>query len=452
MASAQNPSGPPAKRGLGVIFLTIFIDLVGFSIVFPIFPALLDHYLATEGETGLFGAAIGLLQAIHPGDTVGGLMIHAVLFGGLLGSIYSFLQFLCAPFWGRLSDRYGRRTILLFTVAGTALSYLLWLFSESFLLFVLARLFSGAMAGNLAVATAAIADLTSRSNRSRGMALVGIAFGLGFVLGPALGGISASWPVGDWLPFAQTIGYHPFAGPALLAFILATINWVWVYCRFQETLPPEKRRSPRTTAEASIKRVLDPSFPQAVRRTNLVFLGYIIAFSGMEFTLTFLAFERFGFTPRQMISIFLFVGFVIVLTQGLIVRRFGPRIGEKPMALAGLLGVSIGLATIALSPTLPMLFTGLFFLALGSGLINPSLSALISLYSPEDRQGAALGVFRSIGALGRAIGPLLAAFLFWWWGSAIAYGIGALMMVPPLILALTLPSARPTSPASPPDP
>lgn len=444
MPSDPSPSGSPPRRDLGVIFLTIFIDLVGFSIIFPIFPALLDHYLATEGEQGLFGAVIAFLQNIHPGDTVGGLMIHAVLFGGLLGSLYSFLQFICAPFWGKLSDRLGRRTVLLYTVGGTALSYLLWLGSESFLFFILARLLSGAMAGNLAVATAAIADVTSRENRSRGMALVGIAFGLGFVMGPALGGLSASWNVAAWLPFAETIGYHPFAGPALLAFVLATLNWCWVYFRFAETLPPEKRQSAPRADRPSAKRFLDPAFPAAVRRTNLVFLCYIIAFSGMEFTLTFLAFERFAFSPRQMISIFLFVGFVIILTQGLIVRRLGPVWGEKPMALTGLSAVALGLLGIAFSGNLLMLFTSLFFLACGSGLINPAVSALISLYSPEETQGAALGVFRSLGALGRAIGPLLAALLFWWWGSTAAYSVGALLMIPPLLLALSLPPARST--------
>lgn len=441
-------SSPLPKSAKGVIFLTIFIDLVGFSIIFPIFPALMEHYLETEGTSGVFGQVVGLLERIHPdaGGEVGGFLIHAVLFGGLLGTLYSFFQFIFAPLWGRLSDHFGRRTVLLWTVAGTALSYFLWFFSESFTFFLISRILSGVMAGNLAVATAAVSDVTSRQTRSRGMALVGIAFGLGFILGPALGGLSAPWPVATWLPGADVIGYSPFAGPALLAALLATLNWVWVWRKFPETLPANRRASFWSRREKKLRAVLSPEFPRALRRTNLLFLLYILAFSGMEFTLTFLAFERFGFGPRAMIGIFLFVGFFIVLTQGLLVRRWGPKWGEKPMTAGGLALVGVGLFLLALAPTIPLLYTGLFFLAVGSGLVNPAVASLISLYAPADRQGQALGIFRSLGALGRALGPILAALLFWWYSPLVAYLAGAILMIPPLVMVLFLP--RPNAPTS----
>lgn len=445
--ASQNSPAPLPHSAKGVIFLTIFLDLVGFSIIFPIFPALMEHYLAAEGDQGLFGQVIGLLEKIHPGHgEVGGLLIHAVLFGGLLGTLYSLFQFLFAPFWGRLSDHFGRRTVLLWTVGGTALSYFLWLFSESFLFFLVARVFSGAMAGNLAVATAAISDVTSRQNRSRGMALVGIAFGLGFILGPALGGLSATWLVASWLPGAGWIGYNPFAGPALLAAILACLNWLWVWRKFPETLAPSERASFWSRREKKLRAALSPVFPRALRKTNLLFLLYIIAFSGMEFTLTFLAFERFGFGPRAMIGIFLFVGFFIVLTQGVLVRRWGPRWGEKPMTAGGLGLVSAGLVVLALAPNLVLLYTGLFLMAVGSGLVNPAVASLISLYAPTDRQGQALGIFRSLGALGRAFGPIFAAIIFWWYSPMIAYLVGAILMIPSLALVAFLPAPTKTSP------
>ncbi len=430
---------PPAqtqKLSLGVIFLTLFIDLIGFSIIFPLFPGILDHYLAKEGETGLLGALLSFLEAFdQPGEGSG--HFTAVLFGGVLGSVYSFLQFLTAPWWGRLSDRYGRRTILLYTVSGTVLSYVLWFFSGSFLVFILARLLGGAMGGNLSVASAAIADVTPPDRRAKGMALVGVAFGLGFIMGPVIGGLSVHIDVLALAPGLAALGVNPFSGAALVAFGLSAINLVWVYLRFRETLPPDRRSE--HFSKRSPGQIFKARLQPAVRKANWVFFVYILAFSGMEFTLTFLAWQRFEYGHLQLAYIFVYVGFLIVLTQGLIVRKAVPWIGEKAVAVWGLAFVMIGLFVIGWAHTPGWLYGGLTFMAVGSGLINPALSALVSLYAAAEKQGETMGVFRSLGSLGRAIGPILASFVFWWYGSTVSYALGAVMLLLPLGIAFLLP-------------
>ncbi|HEY9247491.1 MAG TPA: MFS transporter, partial [Rariglobus sp.] len=179
-------SSPKRSLSLGVIFLTLYIDLIGFSIIFPLGPDLLKHYLAVDGQSGLLGWLLGHVNALAA--TFGNeTHLPEVLFGGIISSLFSILQFIFAPFWGSLSDKRGRRPILLLTVAGTALSYLLWVVSGSFWLFLLARLVAGAFGGNLSVATAAVADVTTRAERSKAMGVVGAAFGLGLVTGPMVG-------------------------------------------------------------------------------------------------------------------------------------------------------------------------------------------------------------------------------------------------------------------------
>lgn len=423
-----------------MIFLIIFIDLVGFSIIFPLFPGMLTYYFEREGTAGALGLLLSFLETIE-GPGKGSGHYTAVLFGGFLGSIYSFLQFVFAPFWGSLSDRYGRRPILLWTTFGTAFSYLLWIFSGSFLLFVVARLLGGAMAGNLSVASAAIADVTSRENRTKGMALVGIAFGLGFTFGPAIGGLLAVWNPVATFPGSERIGINPFSSPAAFAFLLAAVNFAGVAWLFRETLPVEKR-SPEGFARRSPLRIFRERPPLNSRRTNTVYFLYILAFSGMEFTLTFLASKRFELQPHGIGVMFVYVGLVLIVTQGLIVRKLTNVVSEKAFALSGLSLVALAMFVLGLAPSLAFLYLGLTFMALGAGLTNPALTSLASLFAGSANQGEALGLFRSLGSLARAVGPLFAAFIFWWFGSRFSYVCGGLLMLLPLMVCLLLPQPK----------
>jgi len=444
MATTGQTNEKQNRRTLGIVFLTLFLDLVGFSIIFPLFPAMLYYYLPNgAGDGSLLGQIVAPLAAwAERSGAEDPRLMTAVLFGGVLGSLYSILQFLCAPLWGAWSDRVGRRKVLLITISGLALSYLLWFFAASFWVLILARIIGGAMGGNLSVATAAVADTTTREKRSGGLAIVGIAFGLGFITGPGIGGLAAKVDLTAWQPGLEAAGINPFSVPALVSLLLALINLGWVWFRFKETLPEKDAEAPEPAARGfAAFRIFTTGGPE-IRRSNLLYLIFMLAFSGMEFTLTFLAVERFDFSPAQNGGMFVFIGFILILVQGGIVRRLASPVGEKRLALAGL-GFGVA-AFIALAFPAPL---GWFFLALAAlafsiGLVSPTLSALVSLYTNEADQGSALGVFRSAGSLARAIGPLVAAFAYFAYGSQSAYLFGAVVVLVPLVMALKLPQPK----------
>ncbi|MEM8868384.1 MAG: MFS transporter [Verrucomicrobiota bacterium] len=436
-------TGVNTRRTLGIVFLTLFLDLVGFSIIFPLFPAILDFYLPDgDGAASLLGKLIAPLAAwAERTGAEDPKFMTAVLFGGILGSLYSVLQFICAPIWGAYSDRVGRRKVLLITIAGLALSYVVWFFAASFWVLVLARIVSGAMGGNLSVATATVADVTSREKRSGGMAIVGIAFGLGFIVGPAIGGLFAQINLLEIAPSLAKVGVNPFSVPALIALILSVVNLIWVARMFKETLPPEKRQAKGVAKRDSRLFQIFQGANPATQRTNLLYLIFMCAFSGMEFTLTFLAVERFGFSPTQNGMMFVYIGFILVLVQGGLVRRLAPKLGDKPLAIAGLFISVFAFLCLAFATKTGLFFVALALLAFAIGLASPTLSALVSLYTNEEEQGAALGAFRSAGSLARAIGPLLAAFVYFSYGSQSAYLFGAVIVLFPLWLSLKLPKA-----------
>ncbi|MCD8483165.1 MAG: MFS transporter [Verrucomicrobia bacterium] len=426
------------KRVLGALFLTIFIDLVGFSIIFPLFPAMLQYYLGQQGENSLIGNLHQWLVSITPEGSQQTFLV-AVLFGGLLGTLFSLLQFITAPLWGAWSDRVGRRKVLRITIAGTAISYLVWGLSQSFEALILARILGGIMAGNLAVATAAVSDVTSAADRSKGMALVGIAFGLGFILGPAIGGYGYLLQAqllesgATWLAWAP----HPFVLPALAAFVLSLLNFAWVSRVFKDSL-----NQPANDATHSHKRSWFGFFGlqnPAVAHASRVYFIFIFAFAGMEFTLTFLAFERLFYEPQDMVRMFLFIGFILAFTQGFIVRRYAHSIGEIPLCISGLLCGLLGLVLLAAAYNPTLFYIGLALMGIGIGLSSPTLTALVSLYCGPREQGAYLGAFRSAGALGRAFGPLTAAVCFWQFGSDITYLAGAGILIIAALLAIFLP-------------
>lgn len=447
MASAQtateqaNPSDSKAtKKALWIIWLTLFMDLVGFSIIFPLGPAMLSWYLPRESDGGLLSTLVQFTEQLTSGSTAGISFGTTVLFGGVLGGLYSLLQFFFAPVWGRLSDKIGRRKVLLFSVAGVALSYLIWFFSGSFLLLILSRCLGGIMSGNLSVATAAVADVTTRENRSKGMALIGIAFGLGFLIGPALGGTAALVDLSQVYPKLTQFGVNPFSLPALIAFVFCSLNWWLVWRYFKETLPEEKRAPQQKKSESLLQSLGNAS--AGVRQVSVINLFFLIAFSGMEFSLTFLAAERLGYGPAENTWMFLYIGGTLLVVQGYFVRKFVSRIGERPMTCAGLTVGVCGLALLGQAHSTAVLYAGITLMSAGIGMTSPMLAALASLYSTEQTQGRDLGLLRSLGALARAIGPLLAAFLYWKLGATLNYTLGALLLLVPLALTVRLPRDR----------
>lgn len=447
------------KGVFGVIFLTIFLDMVGFSVIFPLFPAMLDHYLTIEESTG-GGWATSFAETVHflgiaEHDLTSGFRLETVIFGGVLGSLFAILQFICAPIWGRLSDRVGRKRVLLFTVGLTSLSYFSWIFAGQIWMLILSRIIGGIASGNLSVATAAIADVTSRKKRASGMAIVGVAFGLGFILGPAIGGFSALIDLtkGNYGE-VSTFGLHPFSVPAIASFLLALLNWALVAFVFRETLALENRSNENDRPSIFELGKVEHS---AIRRTCLSYFWYMISFSGMEFTLTFLAVHRFNFRPHEIAGMFVLIGFTLILVQGLAVRRLAAPVGERNLALTGMVvggvaflvlsqaGVSLEQASLEETMAqkwefmnIPFFLFGILLMSAGVAMISPCLTAMTSLFSDENRQGFHLGVFRSAGSLARATGPLLAAIIYFRFGSSVAYLTGACLLVLPLLVLLTV--------------
>ena len=446
------PYKVPVKNGkqrsvLGLVFLTVFLDIVGFSILFPLFPKLLEYYLGLEGPESAVGQLVSWLEQFARtggGDT--GFAVEA-LFGGLLGALYSGLQFLFAPVWGAFSDRHGRRPTLLLTLTGTLVAYVLWVFAGSFAILIASRILGGIMAGNISTASAVAADTTTGANRAKGMAIVGMAIGLGFVIGPALGALFVGVQLGSE---TSTSGFalHPFSGAALAATVLAAINLLGVATRLPETRPLEKRGSVSERAGLHpFKRLASLDFP-GVKQSAVLNLIYLTAFSAMEFTLVFYALDVFDFGYGDQAKMFVFIGLVIAFVQGGFVRRMAPRIGEKKLVIAGVLATVPGFIITGTATHLGVFYTGLFLLAVGNALLAPCLSSLISRYSPEDRQGLVLGVFRSMGSLSRAIGPLLGGLAYWRLGRSAPYLAGAALLLLPLAMALGLPPVPPDAPDS----
>jgi len=426
---------------LGVIFLTLYIDLIGFSIIFPLGPDLITHYLNIDGQSGLLGWL--LAQSNSVAHALGrDNAFAAVLFGGVLSSFFSILQFIFAPLWGAISDKRGRRGVLLTTVAGTAAGYLVWVLSGSFWLFLLSRIVTGAFSGNLSVATAAVADVTTRAERAKAMGIVGAAFGLGLVTGPTLGALTAHVNLLASHPDLARFGVNPFSVPALIAFAMCVVNFLWISARFKETLSSEARAEAR---EPRIRNPLSAIFGLSnvpVRQANLVAFIYSLAFVTMETSITFLAADRFGYTARQNGYLLGFLGVCSIITQGYIVRKLLAKVDEVRVLNFGLVFSALGLLVIGFALQPWMLYVGLSCLAIGSGLVNPATTGLISLYSGAQEQGRVLGIFRSLGSLSRAITPVLAGGAFWLFGSRSVFIAGALLSAGAFGLSFRLPKPQ----------
>ena len=424
---------------MGLVFLTVFMDFLGFSIIFPIYPQLLKHYFETEPEGsmlhGLLKAAEGIAGSDHP-------VAVAALFGGLLGAIFSVLQFIFAPLWGKLSDRIGRRPVLLVTLSGTALAYALWAFAGSFTVLVISRVLAGVMAGNISVAQAAAADATSGRDRSKAMGLIGMAIAAGILVGPALGGIASLHDLSGGVKATGVFGLNPFSLAAGISLVMALANVTLAWRAFGETLPAERRS--QVERRGSIFRLHRLGSPD-IRRATLVNLLFFTAFAGMESTLTFVALDLFKYDARQNAYMFTFIAVSMALVQGGIVRRMGAKVGEKNLVAAGLLSGFFAFSLVAMTTHVAFFYAGLFLFATAAGLTQPSLAALVSLHSDESSQGFHAGVFRSAGALARALGPIGAALLYFKTGGhASVYMTGAVLSLVPLVLALNLKQPRHT--------
>jgi len=391
---------------LAAIFLTVFVDLVGFGIIMPLLPFYAEHFHASP-------------------ETV-----------TLLMAIYSFMQFFSAPLWGGLSDRHGRKPVLLASLMGIALSYLWIAFAQSLWALFAARAFAGIMAGNIAAAQAYIADVTPPEKRAHGMGLIGAAFGLGFILGPAIGGL-----LGGANPAAPR-----FIGPGLAAAGLSFLAFIFAAAALQESLDPAQRAALRHQKRPSRLSVLAAGLSDPHLRLTVILLFLVtFVFAGMESTFALWSERAFGWGPAQNGYVFAYTGILAALVQGGLIRRLARRFGESHLVVQGAVALGLGLLAIPFVHSLVPLLVAMALLAYGAGVSNPSLSSLISLRAPDAERGATLGISQAAASLARILGPVLAGVAFAGFGRSGPFLAGALVMLAALLLALRLPSRRPES-------
>ncbi|MCT4642694.1 MAG: ferrochelatase [Bacteriovoracaceae bacterium] len=430
----KKPLDKEAKQSLKIMFLTLFLDLVGFSIIFPLFPAIAKYYLEVDSDSFLLNKFLTLSGSLSAGSSLESI----VLFGGILGALYSLLQFIFAPIWGKLSDKHGRKPILTLSVFGIFIGYIVWIFSGSFLLLLLSRVITGIMGGNLSVATAVASDVTDTKNRSSAMAFVGIAFAFGFLVGPALGGILSLIDLTSIFEGSKAYGINPFSMPAIFAAVLSFLNLILIIKVFKET--NVNKSSDANKYKSFNPLTLFKSENKKIATINWSYFLFIFIFSGMEFTLTFLALERLNYSSMSNAYMFIYIGFVLAFVQGGYVRRKANLVGEKKMAAKGMSMIIPGLVILAFANNSFLLFFGLTFLAMGSAMVIPCLTALVSLYADERSMGKSLGTFRSLGSLARVFGPLCLCVLFWKIGSTKTFIISSVAMILPIFVLRSLPA------------
>ena len=388
--TAQAGRGPSFFLSpLGIVFTTVVIDLVGFGIVLPILPLWAEEFGASPTQIGLLTAS------------------------------YAVAQLLFAPLWGRLSDRYGRRPVILASLAGSAVAALLIGLAQALVLLWLARVLQGVAGASYAAAQAYVADVTTARDRARGMGLIGAAFGLGFILGPAIGAVFSA--VDDRLPFFVAAG-------------LAALNLAIAYRRLPESLRPGAQRAPTPRLEV-VRRALSSR-----ELGPLVWLSFVatFAFVAMETTFALFGERRFDYGAVEIGALFTFIGVMAAVAQGLLVGRLAERFGEVRVMIAGLAGTAVGLLLVAVSESLWVLLPGLAVLAVGSGLVFAATTALISLTAGEGEQGTVLGLTASVGGAARIAGPVIGTLLFQHAGIASPLILGAVLFALCAVGALRL--------------
>jgi MFS family permease len=388
------------RSSLLVLFLIVFIDLIGFGMVIPF----LSYYAREYGASGVaVGAVVG---------------------------IYSIMQFFFAPVWGRLSDRVGRRPVLLISLTASFIGYLLFAFTRSLTVLFASRIIAGAGGANIGTAQAYIADSTTPENRAKGMGLIGAAFGLGFILGPPMSG------------FLSEAGTHRgLAGnllPGLVAAGLSLTAFLLAVSVLKESKPPDL--VPRSG--------LPPQFDRRIWKEMAVnrllaslmaglFLT-LLAVAGMEISVTLHGRDRFHFRQIDMAYLFLFMGVIVATIQGGLIGRVVKKVGEKGVIVIGAASFTLGFVLIPSIWRVPLLYVVAFFIAIGQGLCYPALTSLVSKVAPENERGSLLGLATSVGSLARFIGPIMAGYLYDLAGAEGAFYGGAALMALALLVAMRM--------------
>jgi MFS transporter, DHA1 family, tetracycline resistance protein len=369
------------RRALATLFLIVFADLVGFGIVIPLLPLYAEHY--------------------RPAPWVFGLLMAA----------YSAMQFVFSPILGRVSDRVGRRPVLLISLTGSVIGFVMFALADSLLWLFASRLLAGIAGGNIATAQAVIADTTKPEDRARGMGLIGAAFGLGFIAGPALAGVLA--PIGS-------------AAPGWAAAVCSAVAFAMTLLYLPETRPVGIAATRSIPTSGVARLAFAWRHPELA---PLMLIGFTVVTGFAAFEVTFAQFlhDRLALPHSGVSFLFVYIGVLAAIVQGVLVGRATRWLGERRLVIGGLALGAVGLLLLASAHRMVVVLAVLPALSLGIGMVMPSLSSLVSRSADADQQGMALGAFQGISSLARVAGPFAAEVALGKWGVA-APQVGAAVL------------------------
>ncbi|XP_078250235.1 major facilitator superfamily domain-containing protein 10 isoform X3 [Pogona vitticeps] len=364
-----------STRVITIVFVALLIDLLGFTLILPLLPSILDHYskngdhfyMTLQHGVDWFSEVVGV-----PPER----KYNSVLFGGLIGSIFSILQFLASPLTGAASDYFGRRPVMLLTLIGLIASYFLWAISRSFELFLFSRIIGGISKGNVSLSTAIIADLQCPKARSKGMV------------------------------------------SSMMSGFRSATNLINPPALFQFSVVSQRMESPSK---------------ENLKILGLVYFLYLFLFSGLEYTLSFLVHQHFQFSSMEQGKMFFFIGIMMAMIQGGYTRQIKPGNELKTVKMAIML-LAPAFLLIGWGANVVILSIGLLFYSFASAVVVPCLSTVVSSYGLASQKGTLMGTLRSLGALGRAIGPIMSATVYWLAGAEVCFTVCAFLFLLPFIL------------------
>jgi MFS family permease len=406
------PTTQRPQRSLPILFSVIIIDLIGFGIVVPILP-----YYAKSMDTS--PAVLGLLLAVYPA-----------------------LQFVFSPIWGQLSDRVGRRPVMLATIAGTAGALVVVGLADSLMWLFAGRMLGGVFAANISVATAYVTDITAEEERTRWMGMVGASFGIGFILGPAIGGLLApdldgSWPAAAVFGVSIAARVAPFGYgiPMLVAAVMAGLNFVYAAWALEE---PERH----ATGERSASRLEVLRAPQ-VRRLCAINLAFTLGVTQLESIFAYFMIDTYEFDASSVA--FIFVGMAVLMAgiQSSAIRPLTERFGERKLALFGLALLAGSLLMVPFMPTVGLTLLPLALSSVGRGVGQPPILSLVSMTATPATRGSVMGTFQSSASLGRVFGPAAAGVLYGF-SHAGPFVLASVLMLAAWLMATRLPTNRST--------
>lgn len=382
------------NKSMMTIFLVVLMDLLGFGLILPLLPYIAEQYSASPIQIGLLSAT------------------------------YSFFQFIAGPILGRLSDRYGRKKLLVISQFGSVLGYVLLAVSNSLPLLFISRMIDGITGGNISIAQAYVADVTNKKNRAKAMGMIGAAFGLGFMLGPAIGG------------YLSRFGYST---PAWFAALIGLVTTILTVTILKETVDVKKAKSsPRTTLTLSKLKEVVKVHPMGL----LIIVYFLVSFgfSGLQGTYALWAQKELGWGPSQVGSLFAFIGITSIIAQLKVLPFFINKFGERTSLKISLPFLILGFILVPISAFeggLIVHLLGNLLIVLGNSLANPTITAIASENVPAQEYGGTLGLLQSAASVGRIGGPIVGGWLFATLGADSPYLFSAVLFTVATILLIT---------------